>query len=88
MALIEGIHFLAKGDKVEARKIAQDIQQNQRLLVGHNTAYGAGVYAWYRHSFPSNLQSGPHVLFEVDDKRITEIFYRNGISRGFFIIPR
>jgi hypothetical protein len=34
------------------------------------------------------LQRGPHVLFEVDDKRITEIFYRNGISRGFFIIPR
>jgi hypothetical protein len=45
MALIQGIHILGKTDKTEARRIAIDIQQNQRLLVGTNTMDGAGAYA-------------------------------------------
>ena len=48
MALVQGIHILAHGDKAEAGRIAIDIQQHQRLLVGVNSVYGVGVYAWYR----------------------------------------
>jgi hypothetical protein len=37
MALVQGIHILAHGDKAEAGRIAIDIQQHQRLLVGVNS---------------------------------------------------
>ena len=47
MALVQGIHCLAHGDKTEARRIVIDIQQHQRLLVGTFSVYGAGAYAWY-----------------------------------------
>jgi hypothetical protein len=87
MTLVQGIHLLAHGNKTEARRIATDIQQNQRLLVGTNTMYGAGAYAWYAHRIPSKLQNWPQVLFEVADNAIIDICTRNGISRGFFRIP-
>lgn len=50
MALVQGVHMLAHGDKTQARRIAIDIQQNQRLLVGTSSVYGAGAYAWYPHA--------------------------------------
>jgi hypothetical protein len=31
--------------------------------------------------------TGLKVLFEIDDKRVTEIYRCDGVSRGFFIIP-
>ena len=71
----------------EARRIALDIQQNQRLLVGSNTVYGAGAYAWHPHCMPRNLDNWPQVLFEIDDKTIIDICMRDGTSRGFFRIP-
>jgi hypothetical protein len=85
--VVQGVHLLAHGDKVEARQIAMDIQQYQRLLVGPNTIYGAGAYAWYPDRIPRNLQDWPQVLFEIDDKAIIDIRKRNGTSRGFFRIP-
>jgi hypothetical protein len=87
MALVQGIHVLAHGNKVEARRIARDIQQNQRLLVGDKTVYGAGAYAWYPNHMPNYLQNWPQVLFEIDDNAIIGVYRRNGISRGFFRIP-
>ena len=42
MALAQGVHILAHRQKSEARRIAVDIQQHQRLLVGTNTMYGEG----------------------------------------------
>jgi hypothetical protein len=87
MARIQGIHLLAHGDRGEAQRIALDIQQHQRLLVGTNTMYGAGAYAWYADQLPQNLQDWPQVLFEIDDDAICEIRRRDGTSLGFFRIP-
>lgn len=84
---MQGIHILAHGNKVEARRIAQDIQQYQRLLVGQNTVYGAGAYAWHLDRVPGNLEDWPQVLFEIDDKAIIEICKRDRTSLGFFRIP-
>src|SRR5262245_55405745 len=88
MALVQGVHILAHGQKSEARRIAIDIQQHQRLLVGTNTMYGAGVYAWYQHTLPLNLYTLPRVLFEVDDNTnvIVPICKRDGTRMGFFLI--
>jgi hypothetical protein len=87
MALIQGIHILAHGEQIEARKIAQDIEQYQRLLVGHTTAFGAGAYAWHLDCVPGDLQDWPQVLFEIDDTEIIEIHRRDGEPLGFFRIP-
>jgi hypothetical protein len=87
MALIQGIHILGKRDKGEARRIAIDVQQNQRLLVGTNTLDGAGAYAWYVDRFPHNLRDDPQVLFEIDDTAVIECCKRNGESLGYFRIP-
>ena len=87
MARIQGIHLLAHGDRVEAQRIALDIQQYQRLLVGTNTTYGGGAYAWYADQLPQNLQAWPQVLFEIDDDAICKIRRRDGTSLGFFRIP-
>ena len=86
MTLVRGIHLLAHGSKIEARRVARDIQQNQRLLVGPNTVYGAGTYAWHADHIPENLMDWPQVLFEVDDRAIIDI-YTGGEHRGFFVIP-
>ena len=87
MALMYGIHILAKGGKAEALRIAHDIQQYQRLLVGSNTWYGAGAYAWHPSRLPDNLRNWPHVLFEIDDAVIVDICRHDGTPRGFFRIP-
>ena len=87
MALVQGIHILAHGDKTEARRIATDIQKHQRLLVGVNSVYGAGAYAWYRDHLPSHLQNWPQVLFEIDDNNMVPIQKRDGTSLGFLRIP-
>ncbi|WP_089943442.1 hypothetical protein [Candidatus Entotheonella palauensis] len=81
MALIQGIHILAHGSVTRAREIAEDIQQYQRLLVGTNTAYGAGVYAWHLDRLLDYWKDAPLVLFEVDDGTIYNY------SQGFFRIP-
>jgi hypothetical protein len=87
MALIQGIHLLAHGDKVEARRIAEDIQRYQRLLVGTNTVYGAGVYAWYANRLSETLQDWPAVLFEIEETEVVPVVTRAGVPRGFFRIP-
>ena len=87
MTTVQGIHLLAHGNTAEARRIAVDIQQYHRLLVGVNTVYGAGAYAWYPDHIPGNLQHWPQVLVEIDDTAIIDICRRDGTSRGFFRIP-
>ena len=87
MALVQGIHCLAHGSKTEARHIAVDIQQRQRLLVGTFSMYGAGAYAWYAERLPDRLRDEPRVLFEIDDNAIVDICKYDGTSLGFFRIP-
>jgi hypothetical protein len=87
MALVQGIHILAHGDKSEARRIAEDIQQNQRLLVGSNSTYGAGAYAFYADRLPASLQDWPQILFTVEETMIVDVCKRDGASLGFFRIP-
>src|SRR5262245_53023941 len=87
MALVQGIHVLAHGDKGEARRIAIDIQQYQRLLVGPGAWSGAGAYAWYADRLPDSLRSEPQVLFEVEDANIIPITTPKGIALGYFRIP-
>lgn len=84
MARIQGIHLLAHGDRAKAQRIALDIQKHQRLLVGTNTVYGAGAYAWHVDRLPQNLQDWPQVLSDIDDNAICEIRRRDGTSLGFF----
>jgi hypothetical protein len=86
MALIQGIHILAHGDKTEARRIAIDIQQHQRLLVGPNAMDGAGAYAYYPDCLPHYWRDAPQVLFGIDDSKILECRKRSGESKGFFRI--
>ena len=80
MALVQGIHCLAHGNKTEARRIAQDIQQHQRLLVGTYSVYGAGAYAWYAERLPDTLCDWPQVLFDIDDKAIVDVCQRGKIA--------
>lgn len=87
MALVRGIHLLANGNRTEARRVALDIQQHQRLYVGSATTYGAGAYAWHEDCLPKNLQNWPQVLFEIDDDKIVNVCRRNGTPLGFFRIP-
>ncbi|SRR6266487_3056188 len=87
MALVQGIHCLAHGDKTEARRIVIDIQQHQRLLVGTFSVYGAGAYAWYAERLPEKLRDEPQVLFEIDENAVVDICKRDGTSMGFFRIP-
>ena len=88
MARIQGIHIMAHGNKVEAQRIAPDIKQNQRLLIGTGTMYGAGAYAWHANQLPQKSHDRPQVLFEIDDNAIREICRRkDGTSLGFFLIP-
>lgn len=88
MALVQGVHILAHGDKAYAPVIAVDIQRHQRLLIGPWAVDGAGAYAWHPHLLPPGLQKEPQVLFAVDDSRIIEVRRRrDGISRGYFRIP-
>jgi hypothetical protein len=87
MAIIQGIHILAHGDKMEARRIAVDIQQNQRLLVGSASWFGTGAYAWYIGHIPSRFHDAPQVLFDIDDQRVVSAHTPHGVSLGFFLIP-
>ena len=89
MALIRGIHCLAHGDKGEARRIAEDIRQHQRLLVGENSWGSAGAYAWYAEELPPYLHEWPQVLFEIDDQRVVPIgvVLPGGRLRRYFRIP-
>lgn len=70
MALILGVHIIAKGNREMARDIARDIVEHQRLLIGSNTMYGAGVYAWQEEFLPVHLADQPQVIFEIDDRHI------------------
>ena len=88
MALVRGIHVIEKGNELEARRVAPDIKQHQRLLVGINTLYGAGAYAWHQNCLPSYRRNAPQVLFEIDHSAINDLFRRDGTPRGFFLIPR
>lgn len=83
MALISGVHVIAKGDRRMAREIARDIAEYQRLLIGSNTMYGAGVYAWQEEFLPAYLVDQPQVIFEIDDSRILPV----GTRQGCFRIP-
>jgi hypothetical protein len=87
MARVRLVHVLAHGDKAEARRIAGDIQQYQRLLVGTGTWYGAGVYAWDPDHLPAQLRRAPQVVFEVDESQIIRVCRRDGTWLGFVRIP-
>jgi hypothetical protein len=87
MAIVVGIHVLAHGSKLEARRIAQDIQQHQRLLIGPHAWSGAGAYAWYVDHFPDYLRTEPYVLFEVDDSNTVPIITPKGTALGYFRFP-
>ncbi len=87
MTLVRGIHILAHGNKTEARNIAVDIQQYQRLLVGQNAWHGAGAYAYYVDQLPDNLRDWPQVLFEVDGTKIIRCTTPRGTALDFFRIP-
>jgi|KBSSwiStaDraftv2_1062776.scaffolds.fasta_scaffold1114119_1 hypothetical protein len=88
MALVQGIHLLAHGDRNHARYIAVDIQTYQRLLIGPGAMDGPGAYAWHAHLLPPKLHGDPQVLFTIDDAKIIEVCRRrDGISRGYFRIP-
>ena len=78
---------MAHGNKTEARRIAEDIQRHQRLLVGTGSMHGAGAYAHYAERLLATLRDWPQVLFEIDDNAIIEICKRDGTSMGFFRIP-
>jgi hypothetical protein len=43
MALVRGIHIIAGGDPEKASWIAEDIRQNERLLVGPGRVFGVGA---------------------------------------------
>jgi hypothetical protein len=73
--------------KWTSRYIAIDIQQNQRLLVGTTSLYGAGVYAWYPQTMPASLAMWPQVIFEIDDNTIVPVCKRDGTPMEFFRIP-
>ena len=87
MASVRGVHIIAKGERGEARRIAVDIRQHNRFLIGTNSFFGAGVYAWYEEHLPENLRDAPQVLFEIDDSRIDSVVSRAGVPSGFFRIP-
>jgi hypothetical protein len=84
MARIQGIHLLAHGDRVEAQRIALDIQQHQRLLAGTNTMYGAGACTWYAAQLPQNLQDWPQVLFKLTMTRFARFAYARAHLAAFF----
>src|SRR5262245_20753649 len=87
MALVQGIHVLAHGSKVEARVIAVDIQEHRRLLIGPGAWSGAGAYARYADRLPDYLRSEPQVLFDVEDTNISPITTPKGMTLGYFRIP-
>ena len=87
MALVDGIHILAHGDKAEAQRIARDIEVYQRLRIGTWSFYGAGAYAYYVDTLPPRLREEPQVLFRVDETRIVAVRTRHSTSMGFFRIP-
>jgi hypothetical protein len=89
MALIRGIHCLAHGDKSEARRIADDIRQHQRLLVSENSWGSAGAYAWYADELPPYLREWPQVLFTIDEQRVIpfRVTLPGGQVRHYFRIP-
>lgn len=87
MALVQGIHVLAHGSKVEARLIAVDIQKHRRLLIGPGAWSGAGAYAWYADHLPDSLRSEPQLLFEIEDTHIIPITTPKGLALGYFRIP-
>jgi hypothetical protein len=71
MALVQGIHILAHGSKLEARYIANDIQQHQRLLIGPHAWSGAGAYAWFADRFPDKLQHEPRVFLKLTTVKLS-----------------
>jgi hypothetical protein len=87
MALVQGIHILAHGSKREARGIAADIVQHQRLLIGPGAWSGAGAYAWYADRLPAYLRTEPQVVFEIDDTAIIPVTTPKGLALGYFRIP-
>ncbi len=61
--LLIGAHLINKGtfDPV----ICQQIQQSNSLIVGTNTWYGAGAYAYNAERVPVTHRNGPMVVFQV-----------------------
>ncbi len=53
MALVRGVHIIGDGKpETVVRQIAEDIRQNERLLIGPRSAYGGGAYAWHEEHLP------------------------------------
>lgn len=89
MPLVRGVHIIGdRKSKQAIAEIADDIRQNQRLLVGPRGAWGKGAYAWYEQYLPPNLRDRPQVLFEIYDSSITELFaIDDGRKMNYFLIP-
>jgi len=61
--LLMGAHRINHGG-FDAQ-VCQQIVANRALLVGPNTFYGAGVYAYYVDHVPSAFRGDPFVIFQV-----------------------
>jgi len=60
---ILGAHLINKGSFDPA--ICQQIQRTGILVVGPNTWYGAGVYAYYADRIPATHRGKATVIFQV-----------------------
>jgi len=47
------------------RHICEQIQRSSALVIGPNTVYGAGVYAYYPDRIPRNFRRDPFVVFQA-----------------------
>lgn len=92
--LLLGAHRIDKGT-FSSQTCAQ-IVNNGGLLVGTNTAYGAGVYAYYPDKIPRRFRGDPFVVFEVPPQirtgRVIKDIYVVGVSTvagetRFFMLP-
>lgn len=73
-----GVHCINHG--TFDPQICLQIYQQSTLIVGHGTAHGAGVYAYYPDRVPRSLQGNPLVVFQALPVRqymeVTDVYVR------------
>lgn len=90
--ILIGVHRINKGTYDQFT--CNQIYQQQQLLVGSNTMFGAGVYAYYHNAVPSEWRDDPHVVFQPLPNR-AELHISHIILPGtnyspdsrFFVLP-
>ncbi len=70
-AFIRGCHVIAKGDPIEAAKIAPIIEQ--KGLIVNQSFFGKGAWAFYIDMVLLDRASKPMVVFDVDKDLIIRI---------------